>query len=150
KTLIKQPKVLMVRLLHIGSPFLSDRLYLKLLFPLKTGYKLNLNDPQTYNEKLQWLKLNYRDDTLPKLVDKYEYKLYVSQLIGAGYLPMNYGVWETFNEIDFTKLPNRFVLKTTHDQGGVILCLDKSVFNKEKARTKLNMHLKRNIFYLYR
>lgn len=149
-TVISKPKVLLIKILYLISPILSDRLYLKLLFPLKVGYKLNLKNPQTYNEKLQWLKLNYRDNRLPAMVDKYEYKQHVAEAIGSDYVVKNFGVWENFDDIDFEILPTRFVLKTTHDQGGVILCSDKAHFDLDKARKKINRHLKRNIFYLYR
>lgn len=143
KTAITKPKTIGIKLLNIISPILSDKLYLRLLFPLRTGYKLNLDNPQTYNEKLQWLKLYYRKPELSKLVDKYEVKKYVADKIGGEYIIPTYGVWDSFDEIDFDKLPNKFVLKTTHDQGGVVICMDKKNFNYKNARKKLTHHLKR-------
>jgi hypothetical protein len=150
RTVIKRPETLFIKLLYFLSPLFGDKFYLKLLFPLKVGYKLNLKNPKSYNEKLQWLKLNYRDPLLPKLVDKYEYKIYIKNKIGEEYIVKNYGVWDSFKEIDFNKLPNQFVLKTTHDQGGVVICKDKSNFDFKKARKKINRHLNQNIFYRFR
>src|SRR5690606_148439 len=132
------------------SPIFSDEFYLKRLFPLMVGYKLNLQDPKTYNEKLQWLKLYYRDPLLPCLVDKYEYKKYVKELVGERYVVKNLGVWDNFEEINFDKLPTQFVLKTTHDQGGVVICKDKSTFDIINARRKLKRHFNLNLYYLYR
>lgn len=151
RIVINNPKLLLVEILYLLSPLMKDKLYIKLLFPLSTGYQLDLKNPQTYNEKLQWLKLYYRNPLYPKLVDKYEYKKYVSEKIGKEYVIKNYGVWNSFEEIDFSELPNQFVLKTTHDQGGVVVCRDKDKFNFNKAREKLNNHLNhRNLFYFMR
>jgi hypothetical protein len=150
KTIIKKPKSVLIKALYFLSPWLTDKLYLELLFPLKTGYKLDLKNPQTYNEKLQWLKLYYRDPLLPKLVDKYEYKQYVKKKVGEEYVVKNYGIWDSFDEIEFDKLPNQFVLKTTHDQGGVVICEGKSNFDIEQAKNKINKHLKENLYFRFR
>src|SRR5690554_2983436 len=145
---INNPKLLYKHILFALAPVLPDKFYLKQLFPIYTGYKLNLNNPQTYNEKLQWLKLYYRNLLYPKLVDKYEYKEYIKEVLGELYIVENYGVWNTFEEIDFDTLPNQFVLKTTHDQGGVVICKDKEKFDFDKARKKITNHLnRRNLFY---
>lgn len=149
-TILSKPNVLLVKVLYLISPLLNDRIYLKLLFPLKVGYKLNLKNPQTYNEKLQWLKLYYRKDLLTRMVDKFDVKEYVRERVGAEYVVKNYGVWDSFEEINFDSLPCQFVLKTTHDQGGVIVCKDKAVFDFEKAKKKLDKHLKRNLYFLFR
>lgn len=98
--------------------WMNDELYLKLMFRAKMGKKLNLNNPQTFNEKIQWLKLYDRKKIYTKLVDKYEVKEYVKRKIGDKYIIPTYGVWNCFADIDFEKLPNQFVLKTTHDSGG--------------------------------
>lgn len=150
KTVINKPNVILIKFLHLISPLLSDKSYLKLLFPLYTGYKLNLKNPQTYNQKLQWLKLNYRKPIMTKMVDKYEAKAIVKDAIGEEYVVKNYGIWNSFDEIDFGLLPDKFVLKTTHDQGGVVICKDKSTFDFKAAKKKLNKHLRRNHFYLSR
>jgi len=147
----KNPKVILIKFFQLISPLIiSDKIYLKLIFPLYTGYKLDLNNPMTYNQKLQWLKLYYRKPIMTKMVDKYEAKKYVSELIGKEYVVKNYGVWNSFDDIDFDSLPNQFVLKTTHDQGGVVICKDKMNFDLLAAKKKLNLHLKRKHYYLSR
>ena len=150
KTVVNNPKALLIKLLYRVSPLLPDALYLKLLFPLHTGYKLNLENPKTYNEKLQWLKINYRKPMMTTMVDKYEAKNYARDIIGDEYIVKTLGVWDDFEQIDFDLLPSRFVLKTTHDQGGVVIVHDKNNFNKEEARKKLTKHLKFKHFYLTR
>ena len=132
------------------SPIFRDDLYLKLLFPLRTGYKLNLANPKTFNEKLQWLKINYRNSTLTKMADKYEAKVITEKKIGKDHVVKSFGVWNSFDQIDFDKLPEQFVLKTTHDQGGVVICKDKSVFDYKNAKHILNKHLKKNSYYITR
>lgn len=150
KTVLKNPKVINIKLLYLFSPMIGDKLYLKLLFPLHTGYQLDLKNPQTYNQKLQWLKLNYRKPIMTKMVDKFEAKDIVKKIVGEQYVVRNYGVWNTFDEIDFDSLPNQFVLKTTHDQGGVVICKDKLSFDYNAAREKLNKHLKTKHYFLSR
>ena len=150
RTVINNPVSVPIKLLNKLSPLIPDRAYLKMLFPLEVGYKLNLENPQTFNEKLQWLKLNYRKRELTRMVDKYEAKGFAAELIGEEYIVKNYGVWDSFDDIDFDSLPNQFVLKTTHDQGGVVICKDKSKFDYEKARKKLTKHLKFKHYYLTR
>lgn len=149
-TLFKKPKVIGIKIIQIISPLLSDKLYLKLLFPLKVGYKLNLENPQTFNEKLQWLKLFYRRPDLSRLVDKYEVKNHVKSLIGDQYIIPTLGVWNSFDDVNFNQLPDKFVLKTTHDQGGVVICTNKTTFDYKKAEVKLNRHLKRNFYLKFR
>ena len=149
-TFSKKPEEILVKMLYLLSPIFTDKMYLKMLFPLKVGYKLDLKNPKTFNAKLQWLKLFYRNPEIPTLVDKYEFKTYISNIFGKQYVVENYGVWDSFEEIDFNNLPDKFVLKTTHDQGGVVICNDKSTFNLVEARKKLNKHLKRKFFYLFR
>lgn len=151
KTILNKPKYILIKFLYLISPLLPEKLYLKLLFPLRTGYRLNLKKPRTYNEKLQWLKLNYRNELLPKLVDKFEFKEYAKSIIDNKYIVETYGVWDNFEDIDFKKLPNKFVLKTTHDQGGVVICKDKSKLDLGKTESKLNKHLnRRSLYYLMR
>lgn len=128
----------------------SDELFIKLEYFSGMKRFPNLNSPKTYNEKLQWLKLHCKDEKYTLLVDKYESKLLVKNLVGGGYIIPTLGVWDSFNEIDFDKLPNQFVLKTTHDSGGVVICKDKKTFDKETARKKLQKSLKHNFFYEHR
>ena len=149
-TMYQEPKTLLIKPLMFFSPLIGDRLYLKCLFPLRLNYKLNLENPETYNEKLQWLKLYYRKPELTEMVDKYKSKKGISKLVGNEHIIPTLGVWNTFEEINFEKLPNQFVLKTTHDQGGVIICKDKKLFDSENAKKKLNKHLKTEHYYLSR
>ena len=125
---------------------MSDVKYLKLMYRIYIGNKLNLDQPQTFNEKLQWLKLHDRKPEYTSMVDKYEAKKYVAERIGEEYIIPTLGVWDNFEEIDFDSLPNQFVLKTTHDSGGVVICRDKISFDKKKAREKLEKSLKRNYY----
>lgn len=150
KIFFKRPKVLVVIILQYLSPLLSDEIYLKLLFYLYMGYKLDLNQPKTYNEKLQWLKVNFRIPLMTKMVDKFEAKKVISDKIGTEYVVKNYGIWDSFKDIDFNLLPDKFVLKTTHDQGGVVICRNKSSFNYFAAEAKINKHLRKKHFFLSR
>lgn len=126
---------------------IPDKTYLEILYFLKTGKKLNLKNPRTFDEKLQWLKLYDRKEEYVKLADKYEVKEYVAKLIGTEHVIPTLGVWKDVNEIDFERLPNRFVLKTTHDSGSVIICKDKASFDKNAAKEHLRRRLKQNYYY---
>ena len=127
--------------------WLPDVIYLKLIFRIKMHQRLELKKPATFNEKMQWLKLHDRNPSYSKMVDKYEVKKIVADRIGEKYIIPVLGIWDKFEEIDFDKLPNQFVLKCTHDSGGIVICKDKSEFNKEMARKKLNSSLRTNHFY---
>lgn len=127
---------------------LPSKTYLKLKYKASTGKKLNLKEPQTFNEKLQWLKLYNKNPIYTTMVDKYEAKKYVAERIGEEYIIPTLGEWDKFDDIDFDTLPNQFVLKCTHDSGGLFIVKDKSTFNKEKAKRKIKKSLKAN-FYLW-
>lgn len=127
--------------------WMSDVTYLKLKFRGRLGYKLNLKNPKTYNEKIQWLKINNRKPIYNIMVDKYEAKKYVSKLIGEKYIIPTLGVWDNFDDIDFEQLPNQFVLKTTHDSGGYVICKDKLQLNISQCRDKLERCLNKNFYY---
>jgi hypothetical protein len=107
---------------------------------------LDLKNPKTFNEKINWLKLNYRNPICSQLADKYEVRKYVSHRIGEKYLIPNLGVYDNYNEICFENLPNRFALKCTHDSGNVIVCKDKKDFDYMAAKAKINKSLKTNYF----
>lgn len=108
-----------------------DELYLKLLFKLSGGqYWLNLREPQTFNEMLNWNKLHDHNPIYHKMVDKYEVKGIVRNLIGDDYVVPCYGIWNRPEDIDYESLPNQFVLKATHDSSGVFICKDKSKMAK--------------------
>ncbi len=134
------------------APIIPDKLYLRIWYRLKLGEKLNLKNPKTFSEKLQWLKLYDRNPVYTTMVDKYAVKQYVADIIGEEYIIPTLGVWNSFDEIDFDKLPNQFVLKTTHGGGGtgVVICSDKKSFNYKEARRKLDESLKRDIYLHYR
>ena len=149
--LIGNPAKMVVRLNSHGfARLFSDKFFLKCEYKHIFGKKLNLKDPQTFNEKLQWLKLYDRRSEYTAMVDKYEVKKYVADMIGEEYIIPTLGVWDRFEDIDFDSLPDQFVLKCTHDSGGLAICRDKSKFDIEKARTKINKALKRKYFYVHR
>lgn len=130
--------------------FIPDEFYLRIIYRIKIGKKLRLDNPQTFNEKLQWLKLNDRQPVYTTMVDKYEVKKYVADKIGEKYIIPTIGVWDHFEDIDFDLLPDRFVLKCTHDSGGLILCEDKSALDLKKAKRKIVRSLHNNYYYIFR
>lgn len=132
------------------ASMMDDRTFIKWEYFSGMRKFPNLEDPKTYNEKLQWLKLNDIHPEYGRLVDKYEAKEYVKEIIGEEYVIPTLGIWNSFDEIDFGVLPNQFVLKTTHDSGGVVVCPDKSKFDKAAARKKLERSLKHNYFFEHR
>lgn len=129
---------------------MSDETYLKLRYNCIMGKKLNLDNPVTYNEKLQWLKLYDRKPEYTKMVDKYEAKKYVANIIGEEYIIPTLGVWDNADDIDFDTLPNQFVLKCTHDSGGLVICKDKAELDIENAKNTLNHFLSRNFYSVHR
>lgn len=129
---------------------LTDEEYIRRMFKAKMGYPLNLDEPKTFNEKLQWLKIYDRKPIYTTMVDKYAVKEYVASIIGWEYIIPTLGIWDSFDEIDFASLPNQFVLKCTHDSGGLVICKDKSKLNYASARKKINKSLKTNYFYFGR
>ncbi len=147
-TYIKKPKTLGLAILSHFGTWLPDSLYLKIMFRLKMGYTLNLKKPQTFNEKLQWLKLYNRKPEYTRMVDKSEAKTVAENILGKGYVIPTLGVWNKFEEIDFNSLPDSFVLKTTNGGGGggVIICRDKSKLNLASAAERLKSSLKANIY----
>ena len=130
------------------SYILPDGVAIRLEYFRSFGRFPNLKNPKRYTEKLQWLKLYDRKPEYSRMVDKYEAKNYIAGIVGQRYIIPNLGVWDSFDEIDFDALPSRFVLKTVHDCGGVVICQDKANFDKEKAKKFLQWHQKRN-YYLF-
>ncbi|MBQ5844128.1 MAG: hypothetical protein IIW52_04650 [Alistipes sp.] len=132
KTFFRHPRLILSKLLRILSPLIKDdKLYLRLLFRFEMGYWMDFDNPQTFTEKIQWLKLYNRRPEYTQMVDKYAVKEYVANIIGDEYIIPTIGVWDSVDDIDFDKLPNQFVLKTTHGGGssGVFVCRDKSKIN---------------------
>lgn len=126
---------------------MPDKIFLKLMFWVKLDQRLNLSEPETFNEKLQWLKLFDRKPEYSQMVDKYEAKKYVASIIGEEYIIPTLGIWEHFDDIDFAQLPDQFVLKCTHDSGGLVICKDKASFDMKAAKKKINASLKTNFYY---
>lgn len=148
KKFIKNPLLLFLTLGHREMlNWINDETYLKIAYRIKMGKKLNLDSPVTFNEKLQWLKLYDRRPEYTTMVDKYEVKKWVSAKIGEEYIIPTLGVWDKFDDINFNKLPEQFVLKCTHDSGGLVICKDKSKFDQQKARKKIETCLKHNFFW---
>ena len=122
--------------------FLPDKVYLSIKFRTRFGYWMNWDNPRTFNEKLQWLKINDRHAEYAHLVDKYAVKEYVRSLIGDKHIIPTLAVYDSVEEIDFDKLPNQFVLKCTHDSGGLVVCKDKNNLNIDETKKKLKKSLK--------
>ena len=145
---IKDPKkVIFYFGIHGHFRFLSDSQFVKMMYWTRFGKIPNLEDPKSYNEKLQWLKLHDRCPAYCTMVDKYEVKKYVSSLIGEAYIIPTLGVWDSPEEIDFDSLPNQFVLKCTHDSGGIVICKDKRKLDRKATVRKLQACLKKNYFW---
>ena len=146
---IKNPlKALGAIVVRCNFFFPDDELYLKLLFRLYMGKRLNLKRPQTYSEKLQWLKLHDRKPEYTQMVDKITAKEYVASIIGRDYIIPTLGIWKSFDEIDFSTLPDQFVLKTNNGGGGggIAICKNKATFNKKNAEKKLMRSMKSNLY----
>lgn len=143
-------KYLLLLLDRVLAPNLPipDAMYLRIKYYCRMGKKLNLKNPRTFNEKLQWLKLYGRRPIDTTLSDKYAVKEYIAKTIGNQYVIPLLGVWDKFEDIDFDKLPNQFVLKCTHDSGGVVICKNKDTFNVESAKKIIKRGMSHN-FYVF-
>lgn len=130
--------------------FCPDKIYLSRIYKSIFGKKINWKNPTTFNEKLNWLKIYNRRPEYIRMVDKYEVKQYVADIIGEEYVIPTFGVWNHFNDIDFDKLPEQFVLKCTHDSGGLVICRDKNTLDKESVKQKIDASLKRRYYYVGR
>jgi len=137
----------MKKVLSSLSYLLPDEIFLRIKYRMKFGKKLNLKNPKTFNEKIQWLKLHDRKDIYTKMVDKCEVKEYVASIIGEEYIIPTLAVYDKFDDISFNKLPKRFVIKCTHDSGGIIIVKDKNKLDIKNARKTINESLKRKYYY---
>ncbi|HHT67298.1 MAG TPA: glycosyltransferase [Erysipelotrichaceae bacterium] len=144
KTTVKKILLFPLNLIYSVSP----KLALKILFRIKNGYKLNFSNPKTYNEKLQWIKINYKNRILPKLVDKFAVRKYISEKCPE---LLNDLLWEGFDakKIPWEELPNKFVIKVTHGSGFNIICTDKTKLVFKKCEKKLNRWLKEKFLKCY-
>lgn len=127
-----------------------DKVFLKIYFRFKMGYKLDLKSPKTLNEKIQCLKLYNRKTLYTKLADKYEVRKYIKENLGEEYLIPLIGVYDSFDKIKFDELPNQFVIKCNHDSASVIVCKDKKNFDYDAAKDKITRSLKSNYYYGWR
>lgn len=134
-------------LIRNALKLVPDALYLKLKYRAYMGKRLDLKDPKTFCEKLQWLKLHDRNPAYTAMVDKASAKDYAAEKIGREHIIPTLGVWDRFDDIDFDALPDRFVLKCTHDSGGLVICRNKQTLDREKAREKIESSLKTNYYY---
>lgn len=137
---LNNPRLIFIGLLKRCNKLFSDKLYLKILFWLEMKKKLDLKEPKTFQEKLQWLKLYNRRPIFTLMVDKISVKEYISNIIGEEYIIPTLGVWKRFEDIEFENLPDQFVLKTNNGGGnsGVVICKDKQCFNYDEAEKKTN------------
>ncbi len=147
---VKHPSYILLGLDRMKLIKLNDAFYLKIIYYQTFNKKLDLSNPKTFNEKLQWLKLYDRNPEYTKMVDKYEVKKYVAEKIGEEYIIPTIGIYDSFEEINFKELPDQFVIKCTHDSGGIVICKDKSNFNIEETRKKINKCMKNNYYRNWR
>ena len=130
--------------------FLPDKYYIKLKYFTTFNRFINLKNPQTFNEKIQWLKLNDRKKIYTKMVDKYEAKKIVSNTIGEEFIIPTIGIYDSFEQIDFNKIPQQFVIKCTHDCGSVFVIKNKNEMNFEEIKTIINKKMSNNYYYTSR
>ena len=130
--------------------YIPSSIFTKYYYRKVMGKKLNLKNPKTFNEKSNWLKLHYRNSIMPSLVDKYQVRDYIKKKIGKEYLIPLIGVYDKFEEINFDKLPNQFVIKCNHDSGSYVVCEDKTKLDWNKVQEKITSHLSRNYYYQWR
>ena len=148
---IRNPKKILLFLLNLRlSNFIPDKIYLKIKFYLLMGKKLDLENPKTFNEKLQWLKIYDHNPKYSDLVDKYEVRQYISKILGEDYLIPLIGVYNSYDEIDFDSLPNQFVLKPNHTSGDIFICKNKNDINHEALKKEINKWIKREYYWLHR
>ena len=132
---------------HTFGRIIPDKPFLSIRYLMTFHKRINWRNPTTFNEKLQWLKINDREQLYSKLVDKYEVKQFVANLIGEEHIIPTLGVWDKFEDIDFDELPEQFVLKCTHDSGSVLICKQKSQFDYKAARKHFHNCLKQMAYY---
>lgn len=138
---IKKPLVyLYMKYLLIMALILPDKMYLKWKYKKHIGKKLNLDHPVLFQEKLHWLKLHDRKPIYHQMVDKFEAKKFIAEHIGEEYVIPTLGIWDKFEDIDFDKLPNQFILKCTFDSGSYYICKDKSRLNIAEVQKKLMLN----------
>lgn len=146
KTVITSPLISLRKIIIDNSKYISnDKIYLSLVYFLSHKRRMHWKNPRTFNEKINWLKLWSKDKGFERYVDKYEVRKFVREMIGDEYLIPLLGVWDSFDEIDFASLPKDYVLKTTHDSGGIIIVKNGEI--PKNAREHLEGCLNTNFFY---
>ena len=146
--LLRTPHMFIIGLDNNGiTCWMPDSLFLKIAYKGIMGEKLNLNNPRSFNEKLQWLKVNDHNPQYRLFVDKLMAKDTVGRIIGYQHIVPSYGNWSNAKDISFDILPQRFVLKCNHDQGSVILVKNKNSINKKEIIKKLDIKMKKNAYY---
>lgn len=130
--------------------FIPDKIYIMIAYKYHLGKNINLKNPKSFNEKLNWLKLYDRKKIYSKMVDKSEAKEYVASMIGDEHIIPTIGIFEKFDDINFDKLPNEFVIKTTHDSGCCEIVKNKNKININKLKKKMTKSLGRNYYYFAR
>lgn len=148
---MKEPSNIILYLMNKNFfKWIPDEKYIKIKYRLQMRTKLNLENPQTFNEKLQWLKLYDRNPEYTKMVDKYEAKEYVGNIIGEEYIIPTLGVWDKFENVEFEKLPNQFVLKPTHTSGNIFICKNKEKIDYKKLKKMVRGWMKRKYYPIHR
>lgn len=135
---------------RIGCYIPNDELFLRLYYFCGLGHHLNLKSPKLYTEKLQWLKLYDKHEEYTSLVDKISAKEYVAKIIGDKYIIPTIAIYNDVNEININTLPNQFVIKCTHDSGGIVVCKDKKTFDFHSAKKKLKSGLAKSFVAITR
>lgn len=131
--------------LGMKTSLIPDKVYLSSMCYLIFGNRINWKKPATFSEKLQWLKVYNRKPEYTKLVDKFEVKKIVSDIIGEQYIIPNYGLWENVEDVDFDNLPNSFVIKCTHNSAvGLYICKNKENLDRVQVIKQLREGLRRN------
>lgn len=128
---------------------IPDETYVKFIYWVQFRKKLDLENPITFNEKLNWIKLYDRKPEYTQMVDKLAVRGYIEKILGEYSIPL-LGVYDSFDDIDFDILPDQFVIKTNHDSAGYVICRDKSTFDKSAAANKIKKHLKNNYYWMGR
>lgn len=149
----KMERAFLDRICKYFGRFIPDEIFLKLMYKVRLGRKLELKEPKTFNAKLQWLKLYDRNPKYTELVDKIKVKKYIAGIIGEKYIIPTLKIFNSAKEIDFSELPNEFVLKCNHDSGTIYVCEDKRTLSIERMndiRDYFDKALKRDWYLLGR
>lgn len=135
---------------HFKRKYQIKYLYLNTLkhyFKKEMSYELNLDNPTSFNEKLQWLMVYYRDPIMSRCVDKVSVRTYVADQVGPEYLVPVYGIYDKAEDVNFDELPNQYVLKPSHSSGKFVICTDNSGLDKQGTRELLRKWLRENYYY---